>query len=65
MANACILGIIIGKFGYWQDFNSVVLLEIDKNLKVGFYFIILLLNLTVYLRMKGDIELVLNPEEII
>ena len=32
---------------------SVILLEVNKNLELGFYYTILFFGLTVYLKIKG------------
>ena len=44
-----IFGIIIDKFRYKKELYLVILFEIDKSLKVSFYYIILLFDLIVYL----------------
>ena len=49
MVGASIFGIIIGKFRYKKKLYLVILFEIDKSLKVDFYYIIFSFGLTVYL----------------
>ena len=49
MASASILGIIIGKFCHKKKLYLVILFEIDKSLKVDFYYTILLFGLIIYL----------------
>ena len=49
VASASILGIIIGKFYHKKKPYPVILFEIDKDSKIGFYFIILPFGLTVCL----------------
>lgn len=51
--NICVFCIILGKFGYWQEFNLVVLLEINKNLEINFYDIFLLINLAISIKIKN------------
>lgn len=45
--------IIIDKFSYWKKPYQVILLEVDKNLDVGFYFTVLSFSLIISLRIKG------------
>ena len=40
--------------------NRILLLKIDKDLKLDFYFAVLLLSLTVGLRMKSSKQLLFN-----
>lgn len=49
MVDADIWSIIIGKFCLKKKLCLVILLKINKGLKVGFYYIILPLGLAVYL----------------
>ena len=49
IANTSILGIIIGKFCHEKKPCRIILLEVDKNLEIGFYCAILLFGLTVRL----------------
>ena len=65
VANASIFGIIIGKFCYKKKLCLVILFEIDENSKIGFYCIILPLNLTVRLWMEGGRKLLLDAKKII
>ena len=64
MANAGILGIVIGKFYYKKMSCSIILLRVDKGLEVNFYCTILLLSLAVCLRVEGGKEFSLDAEEI-
>ena len=64
MAGASILGIIIGKFYHRKKLWPVILFEINKNLKVGFYYTILPFGLTVYLWVEGDKESSLDIKKI-
>ena len=65
MANASILGIIISKLCNRKKLCSVILLKVDKNLEISFYYTILLFDLTVCLWVEGGRESPLNAEEII
>ena len=51
--DAGIFGIFVGKFRYWQQFCSIILLPIDKHSEVCFYHAILSLSLTICLRLEG------------
>ena len=64
VAGISIFGIIIGKFCYKKKPYLVIIFKIDKGLKVGFYYTILLLGLTVCLWIKGSRESLLNAKEI-
>ena len=64
MADACIFGILISKLCYKQEPSLIILLEIDKDPKVGLYDTVLLLYLTVCLKLKNGEELLLDVEKI-
>ena len=49
VVDTSIFGIIIGKFRYRKKLCLVILFEIDKSLKIGFYYTIFLFGLIVYL----------------
>ena len=49
MASASIFGVIIGKFNYEKKLCLVILFEVNKGSKVGFYYIILPFGLIIYL----------------
>ena len=49
MAGAGVLCVVIGKFRYKKKLCSIILLEVNKDLKIGFHHIILLLSLAVCL----------------
>ena len=53
-AGASILGVIVGKFSYWEEPCPIILFEIDKSLEVGFHYTILPLSLAIRLRMEGS-----------
>ena len=65
MANANILGIIISKFCYKKKLCLIILLKVDKGSKIGFYCIILFLNLVICLQIEGSREFLLNIKKII
>ena len=64
VAGADILSIVIGKFCHGKKLYLIILLEVDKNLEAGFYYTILLFSLTVYLRIKGSRESLLDAKKI-
>ena len=64
MANASILGIVVGKLCYRKKPCPIILLEVDKDLKIDFYFAILPFGLTVRLLIKSNKESPLDTKEI-
>ena len=64
VANISIFGIIIGKLCYKKKLYLIILLKVDKNSEVDFYYTILPLSLAVYLWVKGNREFLLNTKEI-
>ena len=64
MTNASILGIIISKLHHGKKPCSIILLEIDKNLKISFYCAILLFGLIVCLWMEIGRKSSLNTKKI-
>ena len=64
IAGACIFGIIISKFDYWQEPYLNILLEVDKGSKISLHSTDLPLCLTVNLRMKGDRKAAFDIKEI-
>ena len=63
VTNANILSIIISKFCHRNKPYQFILLEINKNLKIGFYYIILPFNLAVRLQVEGNKKFPLDIEE--
>ncbi len=53
VTDAGILGIVIGKFRYWQQLGPIILLLIDKCFEVFFYCTVLSLGLAICLRVEG------------
>ena len=60
VAGNSILGIIVSKLCYEKSLYPIILLKVDKSLKVGFYCTILPLNLAVYLKVKCDRKFLLQ-----
>ena len=48
-ANTSIFGIIVGKFRLKKKLYLIILLKVDKDPKLGFYYAILSFSLVVYL----------------
>lgn len=64
MAGAYIFSIVIKKLSYWQELCLVILFKIDKNSKINFYYIILLFDLAVNLKIKSGEELLFDDKKI-
>ena len=64
VAGAGILGIVVSKLRHGKKPCPIILLKVDKGLKVSFHRTILLLSLAVRLRVEGDGESLLDAEEI-
>ena len=64
VANAGILGIVIGKFYHKKKPCPIILLTVNKSLEISFYCTILLLNLAVCLRVEGGKKSPLDAKEI-
>ena len=60
MIGAGILGIIVSKLYYKKNSCLIILFEVNKGSKVGFYHIILPLSLAAYLRVEGSGKFLLN-----
>ena len=54
IVGASIFGIVIGKLCYKQKQYLLILLEVDKDLKVSFYYTVLSLDWAIYLRMESN-----------
>ena len=50
--NISIFGIVIGKLRYEKEPYPIILLKVDKDSEVSFYYTILLFGLPVRLRLK-------------
>ena len=64
MAGASIFGIIVSKLRHGKKPYPIILLEVDKGSKIGFYYTILSFGLTVCLWVEGGGDSPLNTEEI-
>ena len=64
MASFSIFGIIIGNFCYKKKLYLIILLKVDKNSKMGFYYIILPLSLVIRLWKKGNRKSLLDASKI-
>lgn len=64
MIDIYIFRIIIGKFSHREESNLVILLIVDKSLKIGLYYIVLYLGLAIYLWIKVGHELLIDIKEI-
>ena len=54
LANADILSVVVCKLRYRKKLCPIILLEVDKSSKIGFYCIILPLSLAVDLWMEDS-----------
>ena len=54
IANTCIFGIIVSKLNYWSKTGSIILLKVNKRLKVDFYNAYLLFYVAINLKIKYD-----------
>lgn len=57
--------VVISKLGYWQEFYSVVLLKINKDLKIRFNCAFLLFCLTICLKLESSEKFLLNIKKIV
>ena len=56
--------IIISKLSHLKESYLVILLKINKNLEISFYYTILFFSLAIYLKLKDDIKFSLNIKKI-
>ena len=54
IAGTSIFGIIVNKFYYKKKSYPIILFKINKSSKIGFYYIVLPLNLAICLRIEGN-----------
>lgn len=64
IGNICIFCIVVYKFYYKQEFCFVTLLLIDKCLKIGLYYAILILDLAICLKIKYGRKLSIDVEKV-
>lgn len=65
MAGVYIFGIIESKFDYQLEFSFIILFEVDKNVQISLYNLVLSLCLAICLQIKGDKELLFDAKKII
>lgn len=63
VANACVFYIIIYKLSHGQELYPVILLEVEKNLKIRFHYTILILGLAVWLQIKDNEKHLFNTKK--
>ena len=54
ITNTSIFDIIVNKLYYKKKLYQIILFDIDKDLKISFYYTILFLSLTIYLKIESD-----------
>ena len=64
MAGAGILGIVVSELHPEKKLCPIILLEVNKNSEVGFYYTILPHSLAFCLRVKGGGEFPLDAKQI-
>lgn len=64
IADAYIFGIIISKHNHKQELDPIVLIEIDKSLKICLHNTVLPLYFTFCLRAKSGQEIILNLKKV-
>ena len=64
VAGACIPSIIINKLDHLQEPCLIILFKVNKGSKVGFYGAVLPFRLTVYLRIEGSGEPLLDAKKV-
>ena len=64
MASTSIFSIVISKLCYGKKLYLIILLKVNKNLEVGFYYIILSFSLAISLWIKGDKKFLFDAKKI-
>ena len=64
VAGAGIFDIVVSKLHYKKKPCPIILLEVDKDSEIGFYYTILSLSLAIRLRVESGRESPLDAEEI-
>ena len=54
IVNIGIFGIIVSKLYYKKKLYLIILFKVDKDLKISFYYTILLFSLIIYLKIKNN-----------
>lgn len=65
IVGAGIFSIVICKLSYWQEPDLIVLLKINKDLKIYFYYTILIFGLVINFRVKCSKKSVFDFKKII
>lgn len=60
MTGIYVLSIVIYKAGYWQKFFLIILIKLNKRLKIQFYCIHLSFSLTISLKIEYNKKYLLN-----
>lgn len=60
VASGCIFDNIIDKFSHRNKPSLIILLAINKNFEIDFYYIVLPLSLAIDLRIKSNRKLLLD-----
>lgn len=60
-----IFDIIINKLDYWYKLSLIILLKVDKYIKIYFYYTIFLLSLFINLRIKYSKLLMFYAEKVL
>ena len=61
---AYILGIVISKLNYQKKACLVISFKVDQGSKISFYYIIVSLDLTMYLRIEGNEKFLFDTKKI-
>ncbi len=60
MANVYIFYSVVGEFSYWKKSSLIILLIIDKNSKISFYYTVLFFSLAINLKIIGGKKFLLD-----
>lgn len=60
-----IFHIIINKLCYWKKLGSNVLIEINNNLRICFYYTTIIFGLGVHLKIENNSKFLFNTKKII
>ena len=64
MTGASTFGVILSNLHHGKKACSIILLKVDKGLKIGFFCAILSFSLTVHLWVESDEKFPLDTKEI-
>lgn len=65
ISNISFFSIIIYKFSNWQKFYKIILLKVNKDLELYFYYTILILDFSISLRIKNSEKLILDSKKVL